>query len=168
MKVRRSAWVERPAEQMFDLIERAEHYHRFLPWCTGAVILERSEHVVAADLLVALKGVRFQMRTRNPKTRPTHMAIHLERGPFRRFEGAWSLEPLGPAACKVQFGLDYEFDSAVLDRLAGRWFERATDTLVDAFVRQAMSEPLAMPEVPAPVVAPQERCALITPVCNGR
>jgi ribosome-associated toxin RatA of RatAB toxin-antitoxin module len=65
------------------------------------------------------------------------MAIILERGPFRRFEGEWLLTPLSPSACKIEFGLQYEFDSALMGKLAGTIFERITNTLVDAFVLRA-------------------------------
>jgi ribosome-associated toxin RatA of RatAB toxin-antitoxin module len=65
------------------------------------------------------------------------MAITLERGPFRRFDGDWHLTPLAPDACKIEFALRYDFDSQVLARLAGPVFERIANTLVDAFVARA-------------------------------
>lgn len=140
MRVRRSALVARPADAMFDLIEGAEHYPAFLPWCAGASIVQRDAQVVSADLRVRWKGLSFEMRTRNPKRRPEYMAIHLERGPFRRFEGEWRLAALAAHACKVEFTLDYEFDSALMTQLAGALFERIADTVVDAFVERALAE----------------------------
>jgi len=137
MIVRKSALVEHSAEQMFDLIEAAEDYPAFLPWCAGASILFRDEHAVAAEINVDFHGVRFALTTRNPKRRPDYMAIVLERGPFRRFEGEWNLTPLSPSACKIEFGLQYEFDSPLMGRLAGSVFDRITNTLVDAFVVRA-------------------------------
>jgi ribosome-associated toxin RatA of RatAB toxin-antitoxin module len=140
MRVRRSALVARPVEAMFDLIEGAEHYPAFLPWCAGATIVQRDEQVVTADLRVRWKGLNFELRTCNPKRRPGYMAIHLERGPFRRFEGEWRLAALAPQACKVAFALDYEFDSALMTQLAGALFERIADTMVDAFVARALAD----------------------------
>lgn len=148
MIVRRSALVDRSAGQMFDLIEAAEHYPEFLPWCRGAEIVLREEALVSADLHVRWAGVDFTMRTRNPKRRPEHMAIHLERGPFRRFEGEWQLTPLTPQACKVAFTLDWEFDSAVMTRVAGPVFARIADTLVEAFVQRALATASPGPEAP--------------------
>lgn len=165
MIVRRSALVDRSAEQLFDLIEAAEHYPAFLPWCRGAEIVMRDAQWVSADLHVRFAGVDFTMRTRNPKQRPVHMAIHLERGPFRRFEGEWQLTPLTPGACKVAFVLDWEFDSAVMTRLAGPVFGRAADTLVDAFVQRALAmspAPAAVAQAADPAAhgtAPAERCS---------
>jgi ribosome-associated toxin RatA of RatAB toxin-antitoxin module len=141
MNVRRSALVAQSAECLFDLIEAAEHYPRFLPWCAGAAIVSRDENVVSADIRVRFAGVSFEFRTRNPKRRPEYMAIHLERGPFRRFYGEWNLKVLAPDACKVAFMLDYTFDSALMTRVAGPVFDRITDTLVDAFVRRALLAP---------------------------
>lgn len=145
MIVRRSALVPQPATHLFDLIEAAEHYPRFLPWCADAQIVSRDDHLVSADLRVRWHGLNFEMRTRNPKQRPGYMAIHLERGPFRHFEGEWRLTALASDACKVAFALDYEFDSAFMTRAAGPLFNRIADTLVDAFVQQALVTPVAPP-----------------------
>jgi ribosome-associated toxin RatA of RatAB toxin-antitoxin module len=137
MIVRKSALVEHSAENMFDLIEAAEDYPAFLPWCASANILSRDDAIVAAEITVDFHGVRFQLTTRNPKRRPEFMAIVLERGPFRKFEGEWRLTPLAPSACKIEFGLQYEFDSALMSRIAGTVFDRITNTLVDAYVARA-------------------------------
>ena len=137
MEVRKSALVAHSAEDMFDLIEAAEQYPRFLPWCAGATILARDDSVVAARITVDWHGVRFAMTTRNPKRRPGWMAIVLEEGPFRRFEGEWNLTPLARSACKVEFALHYEFDHALTRSLAGRVFDRIAGTFVDAFVARA-------------------------------
>ena len=137
MNVRKSALVEHSAENMFDLIEAAEDYPSFLPWCAGANILSRDENTVSAEITVDFHGVRFQVTTRNPKRRPEYMAIMLERGPFRRFEGEWRLISLAPDACKIELELQYEFDSPLMGRLAGSVFDRITNTLVDAFVVRA-------------------------------
>jgi ribosome-associated toxin RatA of RatAB toxin-antitoxin module len=150
MRVHRSALVDRPVEELFDLIEAAEHYPRFLPWCAAATIVSRDETLVSADLQVRFAGAGFTLRTRNPKRRPEHMAIHLEHGPFRHFEGEWRLQALDAAACKVAFQLDYEFDSPLMTQIAGPVFGRIANTLMDAFVRRALAGPAeALPSASA-------------------
>ena len=136
-EVHKTALVAFPAERMFDLIEAAEHYPAFLPWCAGATVLTRDDDVVSARIDVDFHGVRFQIVTRNPKRRPEFMAIELEQGPFRHFGGEWRLARLADAACKVEFLLRYEFDSVVMAKLAGPVFNRIANTLVDAFVGRA-------------------------------
>ena len=150
MNVQRSALVARPVAQLFDLIEAAEHYPLFLPWCDSARIVARDDDMVSADIRVRFHGITFEMRTRNPKRRPEYMAIHLEQGPFKRFEGQWHLTPLGTEGCKVHFVLEWEFDSTLLGKAAGPLFAHAAGTLVDAFVERAMAMPPAPPEPPPP------------------
>ena len=137
MEVRRTALVPFAAESMFDLIEAAEHYPEFLPWCSSAVILARDETVVAAEITVDYHGARFSFVTRNPKRRPDWMAIRMERGPFRHFEGEWHLTALAPSACKVVFDLRYEFGGALAQTIAAPVFDRITNKLVDAYVARA-------------------------------
>ena len=121
--VQRSALVARPVGQLFDLIEAAEHYPLFLPWCDGARIIARDDEMVSADIRVRFHGISFEMRTRNPKRRPEYMAIHLEQGPFKRFEGQWHLTPLGTDGCKVHFVLEWEFDSTLLGKAASAFLK---------------------------------------------
>ena len=135
---------------MFDLIEGAEYYPDFLPWCSKVTVFERTELVVAATLGVDWHGVRLEFTTRNRKRRPEWLELALVRGPFRHFRGAWQLKPLGTEGCKIEFLLDYEFASDLLGRAAGPLFEHMTDTLVDAFVERADSLGAAIPAV-APV-----------------
>jgi len=128
---------------MFDLIEAAEHYPAFLPWCAGAVILARDDLFVAARLAVDYRGLKFSLTTRNPKERPRWMGIHLADGPFRRFEGEWRVDALAEDACRIEFLLRYEFDSRLVGALAGSVFDGIANTLVDAFARRAEWTPRA-------------------------
>ena len=137
MQVRRTLLVAHPAERMYDLIEGAEHYPAFLPWCASATILERSDETVAARVTVDVRGVRFQFVTRNRKRRPEWMGLELDEGPFSRFAGEWHLKPLDAAGCRIDFALDYDFERALMRSVAGPVFERITNTLVDAFVARA-------------------------------
>jgi ribosome-associated toxin RatA of RatAB toxin-antitoxin module len=137
MDIHKSALVGYSAESMFDLVEAAEHYPAFLPWCADAKILTRDESVVVANLTVNYHGVRFNFTTRNPKRRPEWLAVTLERGPFRRFEGEWRITALAPSACKIEFTFRYDFDAAMVRTLAGPVFDRIANTFVDAFVKRA-------------------------------
>lgn len=137
MELRKSALVGYSAESMFDLIEAAEHYPAFLPWCAGATILMRDENVVVANIAVDYHGLRFEFTTRNPKRRPRWLAVTLDRGPFRRFEGEWRLTSLAAAACKIEFTFRYEFDAVLVRSLASPVFDRIANSFVDAFVTRA-------------------------------
>lgn len=137
MEIKRSVLVPYLREEMFDLIEQAEHYPQFLPWCTAAHILERSDAWVAARIDFRYLQVRFGFRTRNPKSRPEWLKVRMVEGPFRRFEADWLLTPLGTQGCRIQFALSYEVSDSLLDRVAAHAVDVVARSMMDAFVKRA-------------------------------
>jgi ribosome-associated toxin RatA of RatAB toxin-antitoxin module len=156
MEVRRRAYVSHPASRMFDLIEAAESYPEFLPWCASTQILQRDESVVVARIDVAWRGVKFSFVTRNPKCAPRWMTIGLEEGPFRHFAGRWELDALTDWGCRIDFALSYALASSWREALAGPVLEHVTNTLVDAFIQRAdqLAAPTGNP-VPAAGAVPR-------------
>ena len=155
VEIKRSVLVPYSAEDMFDLIEQAEFYPSFVPWCTSAQILERSDEWVAARLEFSYFNVRFTMRTGNPKRRPEWLQVRMVEGPFRQFHGDWRLVPLADQGCKVNFDLSYQFSEGLVDRVAKVALDRIFGSVVEAFVKRAEATltPLvatgrAMPDAP--------------------
>ncbi len=137
LELKRTVLLPYSAEDMFDLIERAEAYPQFLPWCTAATILERSDDWVAARIEFAYLKVRFGFQTRNPKRRPEWLQVRLVEGPFRRFHADWHLTPLGNQGCKISFDLSYEIAEGMLDKIAATAVELVSRSMMDAFVKRA-------------------------------
>jgi ribosome-associated toxin RatA of RatAB toxin-antitoxin module/CRP-like cAMP-binding protein len=153
LELKRSVLVPYSVEGMFDLIEQAEAYPEFLPWCTKAEILERSDDWVAARIEFTYLKVTFGVQTRNPKCRPQWLKVRLVEGPFRRFHGDWQLTPLGSHGCRVDFALTYEISDGLLDKVAVRAVELVSRSMMDAFVKRAEDTLLAGARVAPPVVA---------------
>jgi ribosome-associated toxin RatA of RatAB toxin-antitoxin module len=152
MHVSQSVLLPYTVEDMFDLIERAEHYPQFIPWCTGAAILERSDDWVAARVEFTYLKFRFGFATRNPKCRPTSLQVRLVEGPFKHFQGTWELKPLGHLGCKVSFVLSYELAERFVGAIALPASEFVARKMVDAFVARART---TLTEIaPAQAVAP--------------
>jgi ribosome-associated toxin RatA of RatAB toxin-antitoxin module len=146
VEIRRSVLLEFPAEEIFDIIEGAEHYPAFLPGCESVTLLERTDEVIAARVAVAWKGLRFEFTTRNPKRRPEWLAVRLEEGgAFTRLDGEWNIRPLSPRACKVEFTLRCELEGAIAKKLAGVVFDSIADALMDAYIARAQALHYAQP-----------------------
>jgi len=136
-QVEKTVLVPHSAERMFRLVDAAEHYPEFLPWC-GAVDLKwRTETSTSATLHIHYHGVRQHFTTENSKIFPSQMDIQLVDGPFRHLEGVWRFIPLGEGACKIEFRLHYEFSSHLLEKIIAPVFSHIANTFVDAFVERA-------------------------------
>ncbi len=137
VELKRSVLVPYSAADMFDLIERAENYPKFLPWCTSATIFERTDEWVEARIEFSYLKFRFGFKTRNPKQRPDWLQVRLVEGPFKHFQGEWKLTPLGANGCRIEFSLAYEISDRIFDRMAGPAVQIVTRSMVDAFVHRA-------------------------------
>jgi len=53
--VHRSALIERPAKQLYDLVLDVESYPEFLPWCGSAVVAEQNDEVQVASVSIDVR-----------------------------------------------------------------------------------------------------------------
>ena len=122
---------------MFDLVAKVEDYPKFLPWCGGVSILERTDEKLVASLSINFHGVKQSFTTSNHNQRPTQMKMHLVDGPFKLLEGTWTFKPLRADACKVDLDMHYEFSSIILEQIVGPVFGMIANSMVDSFCKRA-------------------------------
>ncbi|SRR5258706_3275221 len=135
--VHKTVIVAHPQERMFSLVDRIEDYPKFLPWCGGTQVHSRTAETVEAEIQIAYRGVRQSFVTRNQNAQPERIDMNFVRGPFRALAGHWQFIRLGDLGCKIDFLLEYEFASSILEKLVGPIFDSIANTFVDAFVRHA-------------------------------
>jgi ribosome-associated toxin RatA of RatAB toxin-antitoxin module len=135
--VEKTVLVSHTAEQMFNLVDRAEDYPKFLPWCGGATINEMVGTTMRATLHIDYHHIRQQFSTENKRNPPHQIDIALTDGPFRQLDGSWRFIPLSDEACKIEFRLHYEFSSKLLEKLVGPVFHHIANSFVDAFIQRA-------------------------------
>jgi ribosome-associated toxin RatA of RatAB toxin-antitoxin module len=137
LTVRRSVIVPHSCETMFRLVEHCEDYPRFLPWCAGAHVFERTAETTRARLDVNYHGLKTHIATFNRKEEPTHMTLDLVEGPFEHFRGDWRFTPLGADGCRVELTVEYTFAHRSVEAVLKPVFGYIVETLVDRFVERA-------------------------------
>jgi coenzyme Q-binding protein COQ10 len=126
------------AEQMFDLVADVQRYPEFLPWCMGARIREQTPEMLLADLMIGFKMVRERFSSRVWLDRDA-MKIRVEyiNGPFRSLQNDWTFHPTPEGGCRIEFYLEFEFSSMMLQTLIGVLFHEAVRRMVAAFETRA-------------------------------
>jgi ribosome-associated toxin RatA of RatAB toxin-antitoxin module len=143
--VRKSVLLWYSPREMFDLVVGVEAYPAFLPWCQSAEVLEQHADGVIARLGLSYMGVRQSFTTRNHNVEGESVQLHLVDGPFSLLDGLWRFKPLGapgsagegPAACKIEFEMRYDFSSKALEAVVSPVFDKVANTFVDSFVKRA-------------------------------
>ena len=137
--------------QLFDLVADVEQYPAFLPWCVAIRVRHREivetavggEELLVADMAIGFKVFRETFTTRVQCRRPDRIDVTYTDGPFRYLNNHWIFSPKGDNACEIDFFVDFEFRSTILQKAIGLVFNEAVRKMVDAF--QARAEALYGP-----------------------
>jgi ribosome-associated toxin RatA of RatAB toxin-antitoxin module len=135
--VQKTVLVMHSAEQMFKLVDAVEDYPKFLPWCGGVELEERTDISTVATLHINYHGLKQNFTTQNIKSYPSSMVINLKDGPFKHLDGSWQFTPLKADACKIEFKLNYVFANSFLEKIIAPVFNHIANTFVDGFVSRA-------------------------------
>jgi len=132
------------AAQMYGLVADVAAYPEFLPWCAAARIRSRRPveggEVLEADLVISFKLFRERFGSR-VTLRPGALRIDVEYldGPFRYLNNHWQFTPRADGGCDVDFFVDFEFRSQLLQAVIGVVFNEAMQRIVRAFEARALA-----------------------------
>jgi coenzyme Q-binding protein COQ10 len=123
-------------EQLFDLVADVGKYPRFLPWCVAARVRHRTEHHLLSDLTIGFGPFRESFTSRVTLDRPRRVTVKYENGPFRYLNNQWEFAP-HDRGTEVDFFVDFEFRSRILQAAIGVVFNEAVRRMVNAFRKRA-------------------------------
>lgn len=119
-------------EQMYELVAGVDRYPEFLPWCKAARVTRTEGDVLHADLVIAFKVFRERFSSRVTLHPKSQIDVEYINGPFRYLNNHWKFEA-APDGCVVDFYVDFEFRSRILQNLIGLLFNEAVSRMVAAF-----------------------------------
>ena len=130
-------------EQLFDLVAAVDRYPEFLPWCVAARIRERNDTLMTADLVIGFKMIRERFTSRVKLDRPMRIDVEYLSGPMQYLNNHWTFTAVPPSAehprggTMIDFFVDFEFRSRLLQSLIGVLFHEAVKRMVGAFETRA-------------------------------
>jgi len=128
-------------DQMFQLVGDVEAYPDFVPWITSMRVwnprLEGEISLVDAEATVGFSFLqeRFSTRVRRDAARG-EIVVTLLQGPFRKLVNGWRFSP-HPTGVQIDFMIDFEFKSMMLDMMLSANMEKAVAKLVGCFEARA-------------------------------
>ena len=129
-------------DQLFALVGEVRAYPDFVPWISAMRVWNEREEAPGVTALDAEAQVGFAFvrerfatavrRDANTKT----IEVRLIRGPFKHLTNRWMFRP-HPTGAEIEFFIDFEFKSRMLDRLLHSQFDRAVARLIGCFEARA-------------------------------
>jgi coenzyme Q-binding protein COQ10 len=128
--------------QLYALVADIEKYPEFLPWCVGARIRERKGNELVADMVIGFKMIREKFTSRVTLTPPGEgtdgrIDVAYIDGPMRHMQNRWTFIANPDGTTTIDFYVDFEFRSKILQGLIGALFHEAVRRMVAAFDARA-------------------------------
>ena len=129
-------------DQLFALVGDVNAYPDFVPWITSmrtwnARRLGEGVEAVDAEAGVGFSFLRERFSTRVRRDQPTHrIDVDLLSGPFKRLANRWQFHE-DPGGTRVEFDIDFQFKSRLLEALLTANFSHAVDRLMECFEARA-------------------------------
>lgn len=118
---------------MFDLVADVSRYGEFLPWVVATRVRSDNGTEMVADMLVGFSALREKFTSRVEKHRPSDIRVHYVDGPMRDLDNHWAFRDVGPHECEIEFCVEFSFRSAMFEKLAGQYLDKAFRKMVAAF-----------------------------------
>ncbi len=124
-------------EQMYQLVADIEKYPQFLPWCVALRIKSREHNLLLADMMIGFKMIREKFTSKVTLTPGKRVDVSYQDGPFKYLNNHWIFNPHGDDHCEIDFYVDFEFKSKILQKIMGAVFNEAVQLMVNAFEKRA-------------------------------
>ncbi|MDA1022895.1 MAG: type II toxin-antitoxin system RatA family toxin [Proteobacteria bacterium] len=124
-------------EQLFEMVADIEKYPEFLPWCVATRIKERDGDTLIADMVIGFKMFREKFGSKVVCNRPDRIDVNYFDGPFKYLTNHWIFDAHGDGQCEIDFFVDFEFKSRILQAAIGAVFNEAVRYMISAFEKRA-------------------------------
>jgi len=122
-----------PPTDLYDLVADIEKYPEFLPWCMALRVRNRDGNVLSSDMVIGFKMFRESFTTRVTLNPSHRIDVEYLNGPFRYLNNHWIFEDGENGGCVIDFYVDFEFRSILLQKAIGVVFNEAVTKMINAF-----------------------------------
>jgi coenzyme Q-binding protein COQ10 len=121
------------ADELFSVVADVKDYPSFVPWCSGARIHSQDQQDIIADLEIGFGPFRESFTSRVTLDRPQQVLVRaIEGGPLEHLTNSWTFMPVD-GGTHVDFVIEFQFKSHLLDHVANNMFEEAARRMMSAF-----------------------------------
>jgi len=123
-------------DELFLVVADVKDYPSFIPWCSGAHIHREDQQEIIADLEIGFGPFRESFTSQVTLDRPRQVLVRATEGPLEHLMNTWTFTPVSEGTC-VDFVIDFQFKSHLLDHVANDMFQVAATRMMSAFESRA-------------------------------
>jgi len=125
------------AAQMYHLVADVASYPDFLPWCIATRIRSQKGNLMIADMVIGFKLIREKYTSEVTLDDGKKVTVIYKNGPFKYLNSHWTFEDTANGGCIIDFFVDFEFRSSLLQKVMGAVFNEAVQLMMSSFEKRA-------------------------------
>ena len=124
-------------QQLCDLAADVVHYPSFLPWCVATRVRPCGPNSFFAELVIGFRMIRERYLSKVTVDPGKRVESVLVEGPFHILNNLWIFEAAEDGGTNLNFSVEFEFRSKMLQKLIGSVFSEATSIMMSSFEKRA-------------------------------
>lgn len=120
------------ADELFEVVADVNDYPSFVPWCSGARIHREDQREIIADLVIGFGLFQESFTSQVTLDRPRQVLVRAIEGPLEHLINTWNFTSVKDGT-QVDFSIDFQFKSHLLDHVANTMFHEASTRMMSAF-----------------------------------
>ena len=121
------------ADGIYRVVADIEQYPTMLNYIKSVRILAKGENHLTAEVSVGVGLIQFSYECDIALTPPQRIDIVSTKKPFKSLVASWQFTPLSPTSTKIDYALDSQFASGLMERTAGMMLAQQLHYSLKAF-----------------------------------
>lgn len=125
---------------LYEIVADVKSYPEFLPWLKSATVFDKSKDYFEADLTIKFGPFEQTYRSEVYLSENSISTQAKPDGMFKNLNSIWNFEVKSAQETAVEFSIDFELNSTILQLSVGKFFKDAAEATIKSFEQRAAAK----------------------------
>ena len=125
--------VSKPIDEVFNVLNDVEDYQSFIPFCSESKIIEQTQTVIKASLVLSFLNTSSEFISENRFKKNEFIKMEFVKGPFRSFHAKWLFDSISENKTDLTFKMSYSISNPITELMFSKNIDVVSQRIVEAF-----------------------------------
>ena len=125
--------VSKPIDEVFNVLNDVEDYQSFIPFCSESKIIEQTETVIKASLVLSFLNTSSEFISENEFKKNEFINMEFVKGPFWSFHAKWLFDSISENKTDLTFKMSYSISNPITELMFSKNIDVVSQRIVEAF-----------------------------------
>ena len=125
--------VSKPIDEVFNVLNDVEDYQSFIPFCSESKIIEQTETIIKASLVLSFLNTSSEFISENRFKKNEFINMEFVKGPFTSFHAKWLFDSISENKTDLTFKMSYSISNPITELMFSKNIDVVSQRIVEAF-----------------------------------